>query len=93
MESLYKDAACCNVVVLCYACGELCHCTILALCYCVWGPVAFMCGTAWRLLVLKSEVDCVRVGVMESFGCLESCGGCVMASGVSKVCQRTYWVR
>jgi hypothetical protein len=92
MESLYEDAACCTVVVLCYACRQLCRCTILCallLCVATCSLLVWYCLEA----VLAEIGGSVRVGVMGSCGRLESCGGGVMASGVSKVCQRSYWER
>jgi hypothetical protein len=74
MESLCEDTAFCAVVVLCYACTELCRCTTLY--------TLLLCVATYSLLVqycletVRAEIGIsVRVGVMGSCGRLESCGG------------------
>jgi hypothetical protein len=83
MELLCEDTACCTVVVLCYACRELCRYTILC--------TLLLCVANCSLLVpycletFRAEIGgIVRVGMMGSCGCLESCGGGVWLVGLQK---------
>ena len=65
------------------------YCCTLLLCVATCSLLVWHCLEAVRAEIGGS----VRVGVMESCVRLESCGGGVMASGVSKVCQRSHWGR